>query len=531
MALLAMLVLVGALILIHMARPLFRHRVISSARFFAILPKPQQQRQSLRFGPPRDSRAFRLQLLALCLAVLAVVLHDRDIRGPATESMSVLVLVDTSASMSTRQSGGDRMAAARREVEEQLRMLREREDITGLQVSLAAFDLALRRLSPPGPPEQALSLLNTLEPRALGSDVSLVRTLCERLKEEEPPITHLLVVSDLPAPELDQALPIIWRDIAQPVDNVGFDTIRATRNPLSGAIDDVTVRVTASGTRPERLVVLEQQPGGNEPIRHEANWDENTWSLTLTPQRPGLYRLTLSEGGAYAYDDHVAFAIPEADIIPVDWQLETPFPAYPGWRRQEQGARFRVATTIGDVPGLMIADGYGQKRNNPIWDFREGHPLLQDLNFDALEEQGIVGFPPIDGFEPILRFADGSTLVAWREDPPAIVIPGLPQPGNDNLARLSTTVFFNAVRILMAGGYHEPLYTLTDLDHPQPQGNRLALHPNEGLTFAQRNAGSFTATASTVRGRSPIWLLLFALAVLIFVLERLAAVYGGRAWR
>jgi hypothetical protein len=91
------------------------------------------------------------------------------------------------------------------------------------------------------------------------------------------------------------------------------------------------------------------------------------------------------------------------------------------------------------------------------------------------------------------------------------------------------------VRWLLQARDIQPLYTLTDPTHPEPSGNRLALHEGEGDT-AQVVAGAgvvgdITPTSGRSGTRPPIWPALLAGATALFLLDRGLAAGLPRRWQ
>ncbi len=187
------------------------------------------------------------------------------------------------------------------------------------------------------------------------------------------------------------------------------------------------------------------------------------------------------------------------------------------------------------TPALVIGPGYDQTANTAeIRWFEDGSPLLSDVNFDVLETLTLPELELPRGFAPVLTGIDGRVHVAIRNDPPAAYIPGLPVNTDTAPGRFSTTVFYNAVRHLLRERPLPPLYTLTSPAHPSPQGNRLALHPDEGDTaIPPVSSGRLFPIRPGLKatGKKLLWPLLVMVSVFIFSLERVLACYGGNRWR
>jgi len=106
--------LLAGLVALYMARPRFRRRTLSAARFLAGLPVRETRRLAWSWHAPVTAPAFWLQLLVLALCLAAVAGAAWRATGTAPARLGVWLLVDTSHGMTTRQDGADRMAAARR---------------------------------------------------------------------------------------------------------------------------------------------------------------------------------------------------------------------------------------------------------------------------------------------------------------------------------------------------------------------------------------------------------------------------------
>lgn len=541
--------LVGVLVVIYMTRPPFERRVLSAARFFNDLQSEDPPPWRLRWGNPLVSRPFYLQLL-ISLLLLAAVRSDQTtlFSSDDDKSIGLWIVVDTSASMSTSHGSATRMVAAHQEIKQAIAKAdRARED-SGLCLRLSTFDLE-RQDSPATRDINAVRrAAANLEPRPLGTDLNLIRGLLGLLDDQSKAecfITHIVVVSDLSPPEWiadSGAAKVIWRGVGSAVDNVGFTDIQASRNSLTGLVRRVDLEITAFGEPPANARLLTTAPDGDSVLDETLSWpDDNTWRGSFSPTEPGPYTLDLSPGGAYSYDDHAVIDIGDGQTIRVDWQLDDRRLAERlGWQEDHKEPHLRVvpypAEPDDGFPTLIVGDGYPQQAGDPIeiHDFYEASPLLADLNFDVAESLGIRGVNLPKGFQPVLRGTDGLVWLAQYDAGPAAYVPDLPNDTDDNLGRFSTTVFFNAVRWLLQERPLSSLYTLTTPDAPDPMGSHLALHEDEGNTTRMpRSFGSLDDLQPAGRAgyEKPIWPILLALAVLVFLIERGFAAFGGEKWR
>ncbi len=537
----------AALVLVHMARPGLERRRLSSARFFKDLPPIRKGAPRWRWGHPFSSAPLYLHLPILGLVAAAVLLSSQSWARREAKALGLWILVDVSASMSASRGESDRMAAAREEALAVIARAREVGTTADPRVHLSTFDLEQRDLTADAPPDLAGELIGSLSSRALGTDLNIPRVLADRIRNAPDPgreITHLVVITDMPAPDWtagEGAPVIIWRDVGLPASNVGFTDIHASRHPLTGLVKSVAVRITAFGQAPSDARFFVYDAEGVVILSQSIRWRaDHTWQGSFPSPGPGPCSLRVTPGDAYAHDNFVALSIPDNRAIRVDWRLEDrSLPARMGWVVDKTAPHLRVASGLvgdNDAPLLLVGYGYGPRAGVPgeIWDFRDGSPLLEDVNFDVVEAAGMSRGSPPGGFTPILRGADQRVWVAWRRHPPAIRVPGAPTGGDDNLGRLSATLFFNAVRLLLRERPPAPLFSRTSPDHPEPGDGRAALHDDEGNTArTPRSFGRIEdiSPAVNVVREAPIWPVLLAAAALLLMLERALASYGGASWR
>jgi hypothetical protein len=534
------------LVVVYMTYPRFRRRRLSAARFFKDLPPPRRGQSRLRWGKIRFTLPFFIQLLILLSLLAALYLLEKKLSGQETKGLGVWIVVDTSASMSTKQQGETRMTIALREVDRAVSMAQTSARGKELCFRLSTLDLEQRDLVTKGDIFAVNQAIDTLEPRPLGTDLSILRRLIRSLNDpsrtdDQCRVSHLVIITDHPAPGWlweSRDIRVVWRDIGQPVNNVGFTNIRAARNPLTGLVSNVQMEVASYG-KPKpvtRLTVF--APDGSKIKDEPLLWQQkHQWQGAFTPSQAGQYKLTISPGGAYAYDDTAVIRIGGGQEIRVDWQLaDRRLLRRMGWTQDSISPQLKVTARASEpitTPTLIVGPGYGRIRTNPIEirDFLETSPLLADVNLDVVETLGLRGIDLPKGFQPVLRGMNGKTWLAQAGDPVSAVVPGLPTGTNDITGRFSTTVFFNAVRWLLQKQEMAPLYTLTGPHAPLPQGNRIVLHKDEGNT--QRTSKSYgkLQQLKPVSGKGtskPIWPILVMVAIILFLVERTLAVSSAK---
>lgn len=537
-----------ALVIIYMARPRFERIRLSAARFFIDLPTATKGRPRLKLSNPLTSLPFWVQFLTLLAVFAALLSLSLNLTRRQATSIGLWLLVDTSASMSTRQGQIDRLAQAQPELHRALAQAQTASKDAGFCARLSAFDMERRDLADDA--GQAETAIADLAARPLGTDVGLIRKVLAEPgqgPESDCEISHLVVISDLPAPAWaaePQAATLIWRQVGSSVDNIGITDIQAERDPLTGQVYEIRVMVAAYGDKAPATLSM-TSVDGSTPQSLAIDWqaDSAVAEAIFAAPPPGRYTITLSPGGAYAFDDAAVIAIEDEASIRVDWQLsERTQIAGLGWAQDAEHPHLRVlSSAIGAqaedaTPLLVVGDGYGAAPGlvSEIADFYESSPLLDDLHFDVAETMQPPATALPAGFTPVLRSLDGRVWLAQRLNPPAAYVAGLPTAGDDDLERFTTTAFFNAVRWLLQVRDLTPLFTLTTPANPTLAGNRLALHEGEGDTQRpQQSLGEIDQIRPTTVAaeRKPIWPLLLALAAGLFAAERILAAWRGERWR
>lgn len=538
------------LVIFYMTYPRYLRRKVSSARFFNDLPQPRKRRSRLRFGNIQTTPPFFLQLAMLMVLLAALLLSGKTMGKEESGGMGVWFLVDTSASMSTLQGGEPRINFAARELETALKQVRNTATDTPVCFRLTFMDMERRDIVVDGDSAEILQAIKKTEARALGTDLGIVRRILNLLKDQSVTqcrVGHLVVVTDIPAPgwlhEADETV-VVWRDVGRPVPNCGFTGIRAVRNPLTGLVAEVRLELTAYGIAPGNARLKVTGPDGRDVKQEGIKWQPGgIWQGGFIPAQPGQYRLELSPGGDYLYDDMAVLNIRQGHDILVDWQLPgSGMVRQMGWIPAKSAPHLRITNKqgiVGNVPTLIVGMGYAGFResneNRPtlIRDFVETSPLLADVNLDVVESIALkkTGNPVLPkDFQPVLRAIDGTVWLALAQDPLRTYVPGLPTGSDDVVGRFSATVFFNAIRWLLQERDLPPLYTLTSPLAPVPNlaAGHIALHKDEGNTRQTTQSSGDLEELNPVTGKGgtiPIWPLIVTAAAVLFLIERILSVY------
>jgi hypothetical protein len=538
--------LIAALVVIYMARPNFRRAVLSAALFFRDDPVLGSTSR-IAWSTPHPTRLFYLQLAVLLLLLFAVphcpgaAVMDRSIKT------GVRVLVDRSASMSTKQNDATRSDAA----VAALRAVAAPQQSAIACFTLSAFDLELTRIAENVTSlGELVDLVSRLQPRPLGTDLALVqRTLAE------PPhaapggcaIGATIVVSDMPAPPWMEgpdgpaARGDVWIDVSQPAPNAGIVDLVDDRDRVSGKVERVRVLVgTFGGLATSQVTLSVRSPDGALRTRPVAAWDGPTGSVDVILPLPGRYTFHVNPGGAYRFDDEAAIDVPSSSPVRVDWRVaRREWITRLGWTEDHDNPDLRVLPSIEMLdsrPAIVVGSGYAP-RGEPaqaISTFVETSPLVTGLNLDVAERSGMSGAPSLpSGFTAVLSGPESAIWIAERAAPAAAFVPGLPLEGDDNVARFASTVFLNAARWILERRSGPALFTLTSPEQPEPWGSRIALHPGEGNTArTPRSVGTFdprAPRAHQAERRLPLWPWLVGTAALVFLTERGLALLRGAA--
>ena len=534
---------VAALVVIYMARPNFRRAVLSAALFFRDDPVLGSTSR-IAWSTPHPTPLFFLQAAVLLLLLLAVphcpaaAVMDRSART------GVRVLVDRSASMSTQLNGATRFDAA----VAALRATVAPQTASIACFTLSAFDLELTTIAENvTSAAELVNLASRLQPRPLGTELSLVQralAASPRAAAGGCDTGATIVVTDMPAPSwMDgpASRGDVWIDVSQPAPNAGIVDLADNRDRVSGAVQRARIVVgTFGGMKTSGVALGVTSPDGAVRTVPIETWDGPAGSVDVALPLPGRYTFHVSPGGAYRYDDDAAIDVPPSGPVRVDWRVpRREWLARLGWTEDRDHPDLRVLPSIEMLdsrPAIVLGSGYAPRRGpaQPVTTFLETSALVTGLNLDVAERSGMTAAPSLPpGFTAVLSGPENVVWIAERTAPVAAFVPGLPLEGDDNVARLSSTVFLNAARWILERRPRPPLFTLTSPEQPEPSGSRVALHAGEGNTGrTARSIGTFDPRSPRGRQterRLALWPWLVGAAALVFLLERGLALTRGAA--
>ena len=554
--------LLAGILAANMLRPRFVKKVVSTAKFFRGLPVAKEAKSKLRFNSPARSRPLYFQLLMLALLVASLLLYRANMRGMTRDGVALWILIDTSASMDTKVGSGNRridlaIEKARRSIASAQKAAEDLE----LRVRISGYDLEINDLVNTRSAAEALSVLNRIRVRPVGTDLSIVSEAIAKVdaqnKLDDPDdldfrFTHFHVITDhSPRPQSAKNVQVIWENIGKPENNQGIIAIQPTkRDAITGLIREISVTCEYHGKQVGAQLSVTDPKGGELPVS-ELSWKNNDKAVISFPvEDPGMYNVALTSASgyndSYSWDNLAAFYISETKHVKVDWQLpRKDLLGKINWKQSSDRPDIRIvpftgSSSLSKTPTIYVGEqtkkaGEGQ---STIQIF-ENHPLTHALDFDAFDQEKVPGIPLPKGFKPALAGGEVSeTWLAYRTKPaPAVYIPGAPTISTNRLGMFSNILFVNSVRWLLGlnGGAVEPLYRLTDIENPKPVGDRIVLHQGEGDTSSLNVFSSGSADdirrASLGAEKIPVWPSLLALCAFVFLLERGMAAYGGARWR
>ncbi len=542
--------LIAGLVLIYLTRPNYDELELSAARFFAEFTSQNESALQFSLKSLLLSRAFYLQLMVFLGLLLALLLTQCSRTAMAEqEGIGVWVVLDTSNSMSTIQNGDSRWAAALAEIDTLQSHLEALNSDIARCTKLSTFDLAIKE-QPAG--VHLNDAVAGIAPRTVGTDLGNIRQLMAALEEEDETcaITHIVVISDMPAPDwLTEAAadtPFIWRDVSIPVGNVGITAIQGGGGDLLGTSSAINVEVTAFHEVPDNIILRVSDESG-AVIKEESFTLQQPGIVrgSFLPEKSGLYTIEVQPGGNFSGDDLATIAVDVTQQIRVDWQLEdSSLREQLGWQEDSVNPHLRVRAAESpikldnSVPELLIGKGYQPEgRAAEIDYFDDDSPLLADVNLDVLERMSVTGLDlaPDSPLQHVLYDTNETVWLATGREQLAAYVPDLPvEFEEEELTAVFQLFFFNAARYLLQGRRPEPLYTLTSDSEPQPEGNRIALHPGEGNTARIPHSLGELADIRPVlnnEDEEPVWPLFLAVAACLFLIERILSLYGGPKWR
>ncbi len=397
---------VGILIALHLYER--RHRTIPVASLLLWRQVPPHALERRRFRP---DFLFALQLVLLLALIAGSLRPYLEADAAAVAGMPLVVVLDASASMQTREDGGTRFELARQRVG---RALVDRTDADETMLLLAAErpHVALRWTRDRS---DARRRLETLEPVDTPTNLAAALELAREQAAARAP-ARILVVTDLP-PEAsgigaDALAAADYVQIGRRDDNLAIASVAIARTPFGAATDSTaTVVVRNYGSSARRTVVsarVNDQPWARRELVLGARTSEHL--LLTRPPAAGVLAVTLAGGDALPVDDRALAWIPPDQ--PLDLLLVSD--------SRELAAAFReVAAVVAGsrvevVDRARYADGPAEGSRVVLFD--RFVPSAQPPDRNVL----YVAPPPGNPVCPSTGVEEGTRVIDWEPDHPLL---------------------------------------------------------------------------------------------------------------
>lgn len=303
------------LLLLFVLKTKRRRLAVGSLLFWQTIAR-QQQQAATPFKRLRSNLV--LVLLLLALAALTYGLAEPIIQADARSGRALLVLVDTSASMSTRDvpGGSTRLEQARDRARELLGELGRGDH--GALISVDAHArLVVRWTDDEAVWQRGLSELRA---RPLGTDLGAGLLAAADALGDAPGEVEVVLLSDgggPPPPPVDLGAPLSYLRLGVQTENIGIvsRTLRPGQRPGSW---ELFVSVTNYGLESRSLVVALHQEGVPVAARKLTLPPEGVGSVVFEERlEPGslTLRLIVPKGArpeAYTWDDVAYVPVPDS---------------------------------------------------------------------------------------------------------------------------------------------------------------------------------------------------------------------------
>jgi hypothetical protein len=503
----------------YLQRPAPRQLRLSFAR---LLPDPPQLPRPLpRFAlsVPFRSISFWLHLLTVLFALAAIWSDLRLQYSRPSPQIGLRLVLDISHGMGTSDGGSTRLEIARDIARNESAFAQAAAGTAPYCDEVVLSAQTARRSS--------VAELGSVEVAPGGADV-LALLEAARLENDGCAITHVTVLSDLPAPATDwpDGSPALrWIQVGDPVSNIAISGGRQIPPNLDGTPASVIVQVATFGDVDAPALIIEGPDGELRPALEPSLDSSGSFVGRFTPRRSGNYIATLQDGGSYDGDDRVLFNLAAPNSILVDWRLPG-LPAPTGVIASDQAKLSVVPLDV--LPSvsprslaLATYPGWEAANFREIGAFVEDPKLLGALNLDVLERRMPAPIPgPLPpGFTPVLTDVSGGVVLARRVDPPGLIVPSPIYSSDADATNLSLVLFYSAL-LELAGGQEAPLALRWETVSGQTIVDAWKESDTARPLLASEARADYTAT-TTKPSDQPIWPILMIAALVTLLFERL----------
>jgi len=523
--LLAMLAVLAA----YLRRPPWRDYRPSAARFLQDVGG--EVPRAVRFDPRRLLARWRLWLRLAVLVMVLAAMTDLSAGPAATDDrrIGLLVVVDTSFSMTARSGAGTRLDEAVTLLSRLAGSLRAVAEELPVCSRVLLVDNQVRDGGPLGATLPA--------PRPRGGSAAGLSAAVRHVPQDCAP-SQVVVITDLPRPGVTlgggEGPPPVWLTVGQPAANAGI-----VRVQLAASVDGRPgVEVTVAGNPvPSSLDVMDPRGRRLRADRADPEDDGRFTRFVFRPEVSGMHRVGLTNGGAYIGDDVVAVDVVEAQAVTVAWDSRAPWPARPGWRRIDDPEAQADLAVVPAANGVITdraartlltfpwPSQSGLERGDPatVGLFLEDHPILAGVSLDVFERVAPDPFSSLpDGFSPVLTDPEGRPWIAISRVPSAVLLPEWREADDRDAANLIDTLFFNSLRWLI-----EDTRPSLGIDWLTPDGRQIPGGAGEWTAGRASELPEVPApqAASGIASPRPLWPWLVLFAASLTVVDRLAGLW------
>lgn len=528
----------------YLRRPPERHLRLASARFLGALTAASQAPVRPSIATLLRTRWLAARLSILLLLAAPFLLEAADPIQDGRPRLAVRVLVDVSASMQVDGPEGTRLAEAARLVRTLNATLAEKKSADICPTTAALVDTTVQEVDP-----LAIDAALARERPRVGAAGALL--VAEATRPNPPhacPLTHVIVVSDLPKPAIEQPADgrvVLWWQVGAPQPNIGIDSVTIDadlfgRHPavvsvavrrFGGAQAPSTVRITGPDNRP----IVGTVPDWKLP--------DKELSLTFEAATAGSYVVELGGAGAFTGDDRVVIDVPNTLVPSFDWRLTEMSPP----RRLRLGtgkgsvliARLSPATLkeAEDQRAVLLLGPLAASTSGPprLGPFASDDPLLTDVNLEIIDRSAPAAAAlPGRTWVPVLYGEEQSAalplnvLAARRSHPPAAIVPGPPQRGSSDVLNAGNLLLFNALSYVL-----QDRRPILGVRRTAPDGQEvvdafLDSDTDYAVDHGDRNVAVLPLARSRAASGRPLWPWFVVAGLVLLLIERWRGLDVGR---
>ena len=449
----------------YLRRPPVRHLRLASARFLGALTAASDAPLRPSIATLLRTRWLAARLLIILLLAAPFLITAADPIHGGRPRLAVRVLVDVSASMQVDGPEGTRLAEAARLVRALNATLAETKSAHICPTTAALVDTTVQDVDP-----LALDAALARERPLVGAAGALL--VAEATRPSSPnacPLTHVIVVSDLPKPAIEQpedGRVVLWWQVGAPQPNIGIDSVTIDTDLFGTHPAIVSVAVRRFGGAQAPSAVRITGPDNRALAGTVPDWKlpDKELSLSFEAATAGSYVVELGGAGAFTGDDRVVIDVPNTLLPSFDWRLtDTPPPRSLRLGTGKDSVLIALLspaalTEAEDRRAILVLGPLTASTGGPprLGAFISDDPLLTDVNLEIIDRSAPAAAAlPGRSWVPVLYGEEQSAarpvnvLAARRSQPTAAIIPGPPPRGSSDVVNAGNLLLFNALSYVL----------------------------------------------------------------------------------